>query len=544
MMQTSEASLLPGHVVAGKYRIESVLGEGGFGTVFRATQMNLGRTVALKVLLPHLVAHDDGMSRFKREAQLAQRLEHPNTVRLFDFGVEGETPFIAFELLKGDPLDKLLAREGRLPAARVARIGTQELKSLMEAHGLGVVHRDIKPSNIFLCDFPGEPDFVKVLDFGIAKATQASGHSSVGLTRVGEAVGTPSYMAPEQVSGASITPGADLYALGLVLAEALTGEVVMKGDSGIQIVMAQVSAAAVPLSPAVLQSPLGPVIHRATQKNAERRYASAAEMLAHIEQVMKGAQSVVVSAPPGQSAPGAPPPANAAYLQTNVAAYAGPFQQTPAAPQAHHPPHAPSGPPPGPAYGYPPQHGSHGPLPSPHYNPAAWGHGPALPPPAVRRSSDGTSCGVIALIAGAGLLVLGIIVVVIIAVSVSQVGGPTASGGDPGLEPSEPASGNGFAALTLEELKAKVEASGYSVTSESSSRSSNVETMQVGGSRGLKFVTVMLMKYDTENLAEMVETSMRSNEQAVVGRDGNAILMVIVPNDKAAARDVLDTIGR
>src|SRR5262245_51289672 len=132
MSSPSDETLAPGHVVAGRYRIESLLGEGGFGAVFRATQLNLGRTVALKVLLPHLVSSADGSSRFRREAELAQRLEHPNTVRLFDFGVSDDgTPYIAFELLRGQPLDALLRDAGKLPAARVARIATQVLKSLM-----------------------------------------------------------------------------------------------------------------------------------------------------------------------------------------------------------------------------------------------------------------------------------------------------------------------------------------------------------------------------------------------------------------------------
>src|SRR5262249_48733730 len=153
------------------------------------------------------------------------------------------------------------------------------LKALMEAHGLGFVHRDIKPSNIFLCEFSGEKDFVKVLDFGIAKSLYASAM----LTKTGMIVGTPNYMAPEQVAGADVTASADLYALGLLMAEALTGRPVFYGDSAFSICVAQLSEAPVPLPPEVLASPLGPVIARATQKRAAERFQSAAEMLTHLE---------------------------------------------------------------------------------------------------------------------------------------------------------------------------------------------------------------------------------------------------------------------
>src|SRR4051812_4287745 len=158
-MGSSTATMAPGDVIAGRYRIDAVVGQGGFGLVFRATQVPIGRTVALKMLLAGALAHAEGRARFRREAELAQRLEHPNTVRLYDFGeTEDGFPFIAWEFLKGKPLDAVLGAEGRLPLPRVARIAAQTLKALMEAHGLGIVHRDIKPSNVFLCEFSGERD--------------------------------------------------------------------------------------------------------------------------------------------------------------------------------------------------------------------------------------------------------------------------------------------------------------------------------------------------------------------------------------------------
>jgi len=216
----------PGDVVAGRYRVEALLGRGGFGVVYQAVQLNMGRGVALKVLLAEALAHVEGFARFRHEAELAQRLSHPNTVRLYDFGeTEAGLPFTAWELLRGRPLDATLRAERTLSPPRVARIGAQVLKSLMEAHEIGIVHRDVKPSNLFLCEFTGETDFVKVLDFGIAKSLS----NGPGLTRDGAILGTPSYMAPEQVAGEEVTPATDLYALGLVMAEALAGRPVFSG---------------------------------------------------------------------------------------------------------------------------------------------------------------------------------------------------------------------------------------------------------------------------------------------------------------------------
>jgi hypothetical protein len=265
--------------VAGRFRVEALIGEGGYGAVFRATEVDRGRAVALKVLFAHAAARD-GLPRFLREADLARRLSHPNTVRVLDFGrAEDGAPWLAFELLEGRTLDAALRAEGALAPARVARIGAQVLKSLMEAHAAGIVHRDVKPANVFLTRFEGEPELVKVLDFGIAK-----GAGLGALTAPGEVVGTAAYMAPEQLLGAA-TFASDLYALGLTMAEALSGRRVFAQPSAAEVASAQLAPEPVPLSPEVLGSPLARVIARATQKQAAARYASAAEMLAELEPV-------------------------------------------------------------------------------------------------------------------------------------------------------------------------------------------------------------------------------------------------------------------
>jgi serine/threonine protein kinase len=277
-----------GDVLEGRYRIEEKLGEGGFGAVFRATQLNIDRKVAIKVVQPQLLAMGSGLERFLREAKVAQRLEHPNIVRMYDFGhTEDGTPYIAWELLKGKPLDAILEEGIPVAPSRVVRICLQVLKALMEAHAQGIVHRDIKPANIFLSEFSGEPDFVKVLDFGIAKALDVTeDNKSKALTMAGQIIGTPNYMAPEQVEGKAVGPGADLYSLGLVMAELLTGQAVFQG-TGLAVCAAQLSPEPVPLRPDVANGPLGRVIWRATQKRLDERYPSARDMLDDLKQVAR-----------------------------------------------------------------------------------------------------------------------------------------------------------------------------------------------------------------------------------------------------------------
>ncbi len=280
-----DLAIAPGTVVAGQYRIETPLGEGGYGAVYAATQLNLGRRVALKVLHPDVISRGTALQRFRREAQLAQGLSHPNTVRLFDFGEAYGRPYIAYELLDGRSLENVLERETRLAPMRVLRIAAQTLKALMEAHEKGIVHRDIKPANLFICNFAGEPDFVKVLDFGIASATVPTEKGA--LTQEGTTLGTPAYMSPEQALAMPLDGRADVYSVGLVMCESLTGQRVYSGTTAMEILMAQASERPAPLPREIVESAFGPLLLRATTKNRDQRFASAREMLDAVETAMR-----------------------------------------------------------------------------------------------------------------------------------------------------------------------------------------------------------------------------------------------------------------
>jgi hypothetical protein len=298
----------PGELFERRYRIEALIGRGGFSSVFRAADEKLGRPVALKVLSPQ-AGSDDRLQRFWREVELSRGLVHPHTVRVYDFGLESnELPFIALELLDGEPLQRRVQRVKKLGAAETRRIAGCVLKSLMEAHALGVVHRDIKPANVFLCCYAGENDFVKVLDFGIAKAP-----SKGDLTAHGWLVGTPIYMAPEQIRGTDLTPRADLYSLGLLMVTMLTGQSLVGGDAR-EVIAQQLSSEPLRLPAELSSHPLAPVIRRALEKDPERRYASAGEMLGDLvgDAPLARTLSCTVetprrSAPPGSVAPVAYP---------------------------------------------------------------------------------------------------------------------------------------------------------------------------------------------------------------------------------------------
>ncbi len=282
-MASNRFVLKEGLVFAERYRIDGIVGRGGFGAVYRATDLLASRPIALKVLVTDVGGDDTDRRRFQREASLVMNLAHPNIVRLFEFGEDAMgRAFIAFELLEGCSLADALVRTGPLEFDRVVRMGIDVLRGLAAAHGLGIIHRDIKPQNVFLLN--DEP-WTKVLDFGVAKSVQGHDIAIPQLTISGQVVGTPQYMAPEQVRGETVLPCTDLYALALVLTEALTGEPVVRGDSLLSVYLTHIAPERTPLDPRVLQTPLGPILHRATSKIPAERYATANDMLTELERL-------------------------------------------------------------------------------------------------------------------------------------------------------------------------------------------------------------------------------------------------------------------
>ncbi len=208
-----------GRTIAGKYRIEARVGRGGMGSVYRARHTDTDGKVAVKVLHASIRGDAQAIKRFHLEAQNAAGLNHSHTIRVTDFGVEGETPYLVMEYLQGQPLSTLMRGHGALPWPRAVKIISGVLKSLWEAHEheRRIVHRDIKPQNVFLVDEHGEPDFVKVVDFGISRSLESQGADTVGP------IGTPHYMAPEQWRGQDVDGRADLYSCGCMLYEMLAG---------------------------------------------------------------------------------------------------------------------------------------------------------------------------------------------------------------------------------------------------------------------------------------------------------------------------------
>jgi len=215
-----------GDIVAGKYRIESVIGEGGMGAVFAAIHTVTEKRVALKWMRPDLVGQHGAVQRFMREAQAAGRLNHPNVVDIYDIGEHDGSPFLVMEHLQGEPLGAALER-ALLSPQQVVRYLIPAMRGVSAAHARGVVHRDLKPDNIFLCkNADGSDREPKVLDFGISKVTSIDGQLNPRLTRTGAVMGTPYYMSPEQLrDAAEIDERTDVYAFGVILYEALTGRV-------------------------------------------------------------------------------------------------------------------------------------------------------------------------------------------------------------------------------------------------------------------------------------------------------------------------------
>jgi serine/threonine-protein kinase len=234
-----------GKVFAGRYRIVRKLGEGGMGAVYVGEQQmgtNI-RKVAVKTLHPHLSHDPKILARFERECGTVSELQHPNTIQVFDFGkTEDGTLFIVMEFVEGRSVADILEKDGPMPPDRVLRILTQVCGSLAEAHERGIVHRDLKPDNVVLCRKAGQDDWVEVLDFGIAKRSNEVDTNEAKLTQQGMVLGTPPYMSPEQFTGKPVGSASDIYSLGVMAYEMLTGRLPFHGNTAWEWASAHMTA--------------------------------------------------------------------------------------------------------------------------------------------------------------------------------------------------------------------------------------------------------------------------------------------------------------
>jgi len=296
-----------GTVFHNRYRIESRLAMGGMSTVYRATQLAVGRPVALKIMTRDLARDLKAVARFQQEARAVAGLRHPNTIRLFDYGQsEDGHLFLVMEFLDGEPLSAIIDRDGPFDAGRVIRIAKQLFDALSEAHSLGIVHRDLKPDNVFITNVGLQKDYVKILDFGIAKVTKLEGRKN--LTGTGLVIGSPGYMAPEQVQAQPSTAQTDIYAIGALSYEMLTGGPIFEGESAIELAFKHVQDD--PPPPTVngeeLQGPLVDFILQCLNKPAEDRPPSAATALQMLQALEAAPLRSGLIPDPRSTAPGAP----------------------------------------------------------------------------------------------------------------------------------------------------------------------------------------------------------------------------------------------
>ncbi len=215
-----------GIVLDGKYELIRKIGEGGMGSVYEANHKLIGRKLAVKFLHPQYASSEEVVTRFQREAQAAAQIGHENIIEVTDMGTDDDdSPYLVMEFLKGCDVKQLIEAEGVQPPKRAAHIMVQALSALQAAHDVGIIHRDLKPENIYLIEKGGNPDYVKLLDFGISKFRALETDGVKGLTQTGTVLGTPHYMSPEQARGEQdLTPRSDIYAMGIILYQMLTGE--------------------------------------------------------------------------------------------------------------------------------------------------------------------------------------------------------------------------------------------------------------------------------------------------------------------------------
>ena len=275
-----------GKVVDSRYRVMDVLGRGGMGVVYKIEHQRMGKIAAMKVLHRDLAADKEVIGRFRREAEAVSRLTHPNTVQVFDFGTAQGALYLVMEYVRGLDIGSLIDRDGAMTFDRAAPLFGQVCAALAEAHELGIVHRDLKPENILVTRTSSGQDFVKVLDFGLAKLAEREELSEV--TGRGQIVGTPYYMSPEQIRGEEEVDGrSDIYSLGALMYKVLTGEPAFTATSPVGVLTKHLTEAVTPPSRRApggkLADGVDDIVLKAMQKRPADRYPSVQKMLEEID---------------------------------------------------------------------------------------------------------------------------------------------------------------------------------------------------------------------------------------------------------------------
>lgn len=297
-----------GKEIAGQFRVVQRIGSGGMGAVYKAEQPDMNRFVAVKILHPKYVSRPDLVSRFRREARAMSHLSHPNTARVFMYGqLEDGACYIVMEYLEGKNLAQVTRAEGMLQPPRAVNIMVQVCGALEEAHRQGMVHRDLKPENIFLTTQGGIADYPKVLDFGLAKVTQREMRpGSLILTQEGMVFGTPEFMSPEQARGQQLDARSDIYSLGCILYEMLTGKLPFDASQPMDYLALQIRGTPIPLGKRIpgVSFPAGleDVVMKTIAKEPDDRYASAADFAMALRTCMPGAvrDDAIRSVPPSE----------------------------------------------------------------------------------------------------------------------------------------------------------------------------------------------------------------------------------------------------
>src|SRR6188508_612068 len=272
-------SALVGTLLSGRYRLDAQVGAGGMSTVYRAFDSTLERRVAIKLMHRDIAADSDQLERFRREARAVAQLSHPHIVGVIDAGEEDGRPYIVFEYVEGETLKDRIRRLGRLPVDEAIAYAIEIARALSAAHARGIVHRDVKPQNVLV----DEEGSAKVTDFGIARSMDDS-----GLTAEGRVLGTTDYVSPEQALGHDVNGQSDIYSLGIVLYEMLTGEVPFKGENHVAVAMKHVKDQLpdVQAKRPEVSATLASVLDHMTEKDVAHRYSDVPSLVADLEEAL------------------------------------------------------------------------------------------------------------------------------------------------------------------------------------------------------------------------------------------------------------------